>query len=71
MQKSEVEDLEFLLTETSKILMKDYDSDFFSDYTPYTTSFGMDLKKFRMPLFLTICMKVCIMAMLWRRRELF
>jgi hypothetical protein len=39
-----VEDLEFLLTETSKILMKDYDSDFFSDYTPYTTSFGMDLK---------------------------
>ncbi len=24
--------------------MKDYDSDFFSDYTPYTTSFGMDLK---------------------------
>ncbi|WEK71532.1 MAG: DinB family protein [Candidatus Chryseobacterium colombiense] len=43
-QKSEVEDLEFLLTETSKILMKDYDSDFFSDYTPYTTSFGMDLK---------------------------
>ena len=43
-QKSEVEDLEFLLTETSKILMKDYDSDFFSDYTPYTTSFGLDLK---------------------------
>jgi hypothetical protein len=27
-----------------KNLMKDYDSDFFSDYTPYTTSFGMDLK---------------------------
>ncbi len=43
-QKSEVEDLEFLLTETSKTLMKDFDNDFFSDYTPYTTSFGMDLK---------------------------
>ena len=43
-QPSEVEDLSFLLTETSKILMKDYDADFFSDYTPYTTSFGMDLK---------------------------
>ncbi|MFC6268646.1 DinB family protein [Frigoriflavimonas asaccharolytica] len=41
---TEVEDLGFLLTETSKILMKDYDADFFSDYTPYTTSFGMDLK---------------------------
>lgn len=41
---SEIEDLSFLLTETSKILMRDYDADFFSDYTPYTTSFGMDLK---------------------------
>lgn len=41
---SEMEDLGFLLTETSKILMKDYDTDFFSDYTPYTTSFGLDLK---------------------------
>lgn len=40
----EVEDLGFLLTETSKILLKDYDADFFSDYTPYTTSFGLDLK---------------------------
>lgn len=40
----EVEDLSFLLSETSKILMKDYDDDFFSDYTPYTTSFGLDLK---------------------------
>jgi len=41
---SEIEDLSFLLTETSKILVKDYDSDFFSDYRPYTTTFGMDLK---------------------------
>ncbi|MBF6610186.1 DinB family protein [Chryseobacterium lacus] len=41
---SEIEDLEFLLSETSKILMKDYDADFFSEYTPYTTSFGLDLK---------------------------
>lgn len=41
---SEIDDLAFLLTETSKILMRDYDSGFFEDYTPYTTSFGMDLK---------------------------
>lgn len=41
---SEMEDLAFLLIETSKILMKDYDADFFSDYTPYSTSFGIDLK---------------------------
>ena len=41
---AEVEDLAFLLSETSKILMKDYDADFFSEYTPYTTSFGLDLK---------------------------
>ena len=41
---AEVEDLGFLLSETSKILLKDYDADFFSDYTPYTTSFGLDLK---------------------------
>ena len=43
-QQSEIDDLGFLLTETSKILMKDYDADFFADYTPYTTSFGLDLK---------------------------
>lgn len=41
---TEIEDLGFLLTETSKILIKDYDADFFSDYTPYSTSFGLDLK---------------------------
>lgn len=46
-QQSEVDDLAFLLTETSKILMKDFDADFFSDYTPYTTSFGLDLKSIR------------------------
>ena len=42
-QQSEIDDLAFLLTETSKVLMKDYD-DFFPDYTSYTTSFGLDLK---------------------------
>jgi hypothetical protein len=42
--ESEVEDLGFLLIETSKILMKDYDDDFFTDYTAYSTSFGIDLK---------------------------
>ena len=39
-----MEDLAFLLIETSKILMKDFDADFFTDYKPYTTSFGVDLK---------------------------
>ena len=43
-QQSEVDDLAVLLTETSKVLMKDYDDDFFPDYTSYTTSFGLDLK---------------------------
>ena len=41
---AELEDLGFLLTETSKTLIKDYDADLFSDYTSYTTSFGLDLK---------------------------
>lgn len=40
----EIEDLRFLLSETSKILTKDYDDGFFIEYTSYTTSFGMDLK---------------------------
>ena len=43
-KQSEMEDLAYLLIETSKILMKDFDDDFFSDYTPYSTSFGIDLK---------------------------
>ena len=41
---TEIEDLGFLLLETSKILIKDYDADFFPEYTPYTTSFGMELR---------------------------
>ncbi|WP_392437717.1 DinB family protein [Cruoricaptor ignavus] len=40
---SEIEDLDFLLTETSKILLKDYDADFFPEYQKYTTSFGLIL----------------------------
>lgn len=43
-KQSEMEDLAYLLIETSKILMKDFDNDFFPDYTPYSTSFGIDLK---------------------------
>ena len=43
-QQSEIDDLSFLLTETSKILMKDFVFVFFFVYTPYTTSFGLDLK---------------------------
>ena len=41
---TEIEDLGFLLLETSKILIKDYDADFFPEYTPYATSFGMELR---------------------------
>lgn len=41
---TEVEDLKFLLIETSKTLVKDYDEDLFEEYTSYTTSFGLDLK---------------------------
>lgn len=41
---SEIEDLKFLLTETSNVLVKDYDEDLFEDYNSYTTSFGLDLK---------------------------
>lgn len=41
---TEIEDLGFLLLETSKILIKDYDADFFPEYTPYTTSFGLELR---------------------------
>lgn len=40
----EVEQLGFLLTETAKLLVRDFDNDFFEDYIPYTTSFGLDLK---------------------------
>lgn len=44
---SDVEDLAFLLRETSKILLTDYDKGIFSDYKSYTTSFGMDLKNIK------------------------
>lgn len=42
--QEDVDNLAFLLTETSKIMVRDYDDGFFTDYTPYTTSFGLDLK---------------------------
>jgi hypothetical protein len=42
-RQSEIEDLAFLLIETSKIMMKDYDAGIFSDYTHYETSFGLEL----------------------------
>lgn len=45
--QNEVEDLAFLLIETSKILMKDYDANLFTDYSSYTTSFGVDLKNIK------------------------
>ncbi|QCX53929.1 DinB family protein [Elizabethkingia sp. JS20170427COW] len=42
--EQEMEDLHYLLTETSKIMANDYRDDFFTDYSPYSTSMGMDLK---------------------------
>ncbi|HFK5571257.1 TPA: DinB family protein [Elizabethkingia meningoseptica] len=42
--KEEIEDLNFLLTETSRIMANDYNENFFLDYTPYSTSLGMDLR---------------------------
>lgn len=42
--ENEVEHLGQILMETSKLLVKDYDLGYFDEYTPYTTSFGLDLK---------------------------
>ncbi|AQX08120.1 MULTISPECIES: DinB family protein [Elizabethkingia] len=42
--QEEIEDLNFLLSETSRIMANDYDENFFLDYTNYSTSLGMDLK---------------------------
>lgn len=44
---SNVEDLAFLLKETSKILVEDYDKGLFDNYQSYTTSFGMDLRNIK------------------------
>lgn len=43
-EESEIEDLRYLLLETSKVLMADYDGGFFTDYKTYSTSFGLSLK---------------------------
>lgn len=42
--ETEIEDLRYLLHETSKVLMVDYDGGFFTDYETYNTSFGLRLK---------------------------
>lgn len=41
---TDIEDLAFLLKETSAILMKDYDKALFKEYKSYSTSFGIDLR---------------------------
>ncbi len=41
--QSEIEDLGFLLTETSKILTKDFEAGLFTEYKTYSTSFGISL----------------------------
>ncbi|MEC5394284.1 DinB family protein [Bergeyella sp. RCAD1439] len=42
--QDEMEHLKSMLIETSKLLVKDYDQEYFGVYSPYTTSFGLDLK---------------------------
>lgn len=42
--QNEVEHLSQILIDTSELLVKDYDAGYFNEYTPYTTSFGVDLK---------------------------
>lgn len=42
--QNEIEHLSQILIETSELLVKDYDSGYFNEYSPYTTSFGLDLK---------------------------
>lgn len=44
-EESDIEDLGFLLRETSRLLVKHYDKGVFgTNYQSYTTSFGIDLK---------------------------
>lgn len=43
-REDEIEDLAFLLTKTSDILVADYDAGYFKEYQKYTTSFGIELK---------------------------
>jgi len=41
--KQEIDDLAFLLGETSKIMAKDYENNLFQNYEKYSTSFNMNL----------------------------
>lgn len=43
--QDDIQNIKFLLIETSKLLVSDYDEGLFDDYSPYSTSFGLDLKK--------------------------
>jgi len=42
--KQEIDDLAFLLSETSKIMEKDYNDNIFQSFETYSTSFNMELK---------------------------
>ena len=48
--QEDVQNLDFILIETSKVLVKNYDEGIFSDYRPYSTSFGLDLKKIQVAI---------------------
>ena len=43
-EKEDVENLAFILKETSKLLASDYDEGYFAEYKTYSTSFGLELK---------------------------
>lgn len=46
-KESDVEDLIYILRETAKKLVKDYDAGIFDEYQSYTTSFGLDLRNIK------------------------
>lgn len=50
-EPSEVEDLQYLLIETSKILANDYANGYFSEYNHYKTSTGAELKNIEDAIF--------------------
>ena len=43
-EEEDVENLAFILKETSKLLASDYDEGCFTQYKTYSTSFGLELK---------------------------
>ena len=70
-EEEDVENLAFILKETSKLLASDYDEGYFAEYKTYSTSFGLELKILKMPLFIIIYMKGFISDMLWLKEKFY